>query len=72
MRAKVMTWNACAAVPVESGTLESLGWGETHVTFNQRILILRSTCVAEQGDLGVVAIGCGSWGLTFKSLDSLK
>jgi hypothetical protein len=33
MRAKVMTWNPCAAVRVESGwTLESLVWDETHVT----------------------------------------
>ena len=33
MRAKVMTWNACAAVRVESGwTLESLVWDKTHVT----------------------------------------
>jgi len=67
-----MTWNGCAAVPVESGTLESLVWGETHVTFNQRILNLRSTRVAEQDGLGVVAIGGGSWGLTFISLHPLK
>jgi hypothetical protein len=38
MRAEVMTWNACAAVRVESPSLgslealESLVWDETHVT----------------------------------------
>ena len=32
MRAEVMTWNACAAVRVETWTLESLVWDETHVT----------------------------------------
>ena len=44
MRAKVMTWNACAAVRVESGTLESLAWDETHVTLSTKgSSILRST-----------------------------
>jgi hypothetical protein len=60
MRAKVMTWNACAAVRVESGGLESLVWDETHVTpSTKRSLILRSTHVAEQGCLDVVAIEGG-------------
>jgi hypothetical protein len=72
MRAEVMTWNACAAVRVES---PSLGSGVACLRrnscdpFDQEILILRSTDVAEQGCFDVVAIEGRFVGLRSKSLD---
>jgi hypothetical protein len=69
MRAKVMTWNACAAIRVESGTLESLVWDQTHVTFQTEDPHLEiHTC----GGAGL-SWCCGKrkrpMGLTFISLD---
>ena len=75
MRAEVMTWTACAAVRVESTSLGSgvacLGRNSCTACdpFDQGMLILRSTYVAEQGCLDVVAIEGRFVGLKSKSLD---
>ena len=72
MRAEVMTWNACAAVRVESPSPGSgvacLGRNSCD-PFDQEILILRSTYVAEQSCLDVVAIEGRFVGLESQSLD---
>lgn len=73
MRAKVMTWNACAAVREESGCTPGVACLGRNACdpFDQEISILRSTHVAESRVVSMLwRLGAGgSWGLRSISLD---